>query len=433
MTPHESEGGSIGLSGLPEPVRRRVLALVAEALPRVVPLPPSLQKVAAFAPARRGRAGATLIEAALADDDLRARVATQVRAGRPLPDVSAGSHEGDPGDAGDLVERAADCWLQRPEGWRETLAGALAGLGAGVWAVDDRDVLRLREQVARLEAAARDVRTEHRDRLRILKEENADLRRKLGETRTDLRRIRSELASSGTAEEAVRQGAELASRQAEVELRRLRAQVEQLTRELQKTRREGRTERDEATVRARLLLDTVVEAATGLRRELGLPVVEGVPADAVRLEEPHGPAPVVARPAETPASLERLLALPRARLLVDGYNVSKTAWASSSLEVQRVRLLQALAPLAARTGAETTVVFDAHEAESRPVVGVPRGVKVVYSPRGVIADDVLRRFVAAEPAGRPVVVVTSDRALGDDVRAGGARVVPASTLAALLG
>ena len=42
--------------------------------------------------------------------------------------------------------------------------------------------------------------------------------------------------------------------------------------------------------------------------------------------------------------------MPRARLIVDGYNVSKTAWPTSSLEAQRIRLLNGLAPLVARTG-----------------------------------------------------------------------------------
>ena len=55
----------------------------------------------------------------------------------------------------------------------------------------------------------------------------------------------------------------------------------------------------------------------------------------------------------------------------------------------------------------------------------PRGVKVLFSPVGVIADDVIRELVAAEPAGRVVVVVTEDRELADDVRRAGARVVGA--------
>nr|WP_253945090.1 NYN domain-containing protein [Nocardioides sp. zg-DK7169] len=125
--------------------------------------------------------------------------------------------------------------------------------------------------------------------------------------------------------------------------------------------------------------------------------------------------------------------MPRARLLVDGYNVSKTAWPQSSLEAQRIRLLQALAPVVARTGAETTVVFDAAAAGRRPVVMTPRGVKVLFSPEGVIADDVIRDLVGAEPSGRVVLVVTSDGELGADVARAGARVVTSDVLVALLG
>jgi predicted RNA-binding protein with PIN domain len=57
---------------------------------------------------------------------------------------------------------------------------------------------------------------------------------------------------------------------------------------------------------------------------------------------------------------------------------------------------------------------------------------VLYSPYGVIADDVIRQLVAAEPQGRPVVVVTSDQAVAQDVRRAGARVVGAVVLARLL-
>jgi predicted RNA-binding protein with PIN domain len=124
--------------------------------------------------------------------------------------------------------------------------------------------------------------------------------------------------------------------------------------------------------------------------------------------------------------------MPRARLLVDGYNVSKGAWAGSSLEAQRQRLLRSLAPLVARTGVETTVVFDAANLTSRPVVAAPRGVKVLFSPPGVIADDVIRDLVAAEPPGRTVVVVSDDQEVVRDARAGGARVASASALVGLL-
>ena len=134
----------------------------------------------------------------------------------------------------------------------------------------------------------------------------------------------------------------------------------------------------------------------------------------------------------TAAVLESLLALPRARLVVDGYNVTKTAWPTATLEAQRSRLVTALAPLVARTGAETTVVFDGAASTVRAAVPTPRGVKAVFSPAGVIADDVIRQLVHAEPRGRTVVVVTSDRALAADVAREGARTVASDVLASLL-
>ena len=51
------------------------------------------------------------------------------------------------------------------------------------------------------------------------------------------------------------------------------------------------------------------------------------------------------------------------------------------------------------------------------------GLRVLFSAPGELADDVIRRLVAAEPAGRPVVVVSSDREVADDVRRAGAYAV----------
>jgi len=187
-------------------------------------------------------------------------------------------------------------------------------------------------------------------------------------------------------------------------------------------------------MRTRLLLDALVEAGQGLRRELGLPPTAGTPAE--RLEaELLGAREAETAPAVGPADavlLERYLGLPRARLIIDGYNVSKTAWPSSTLEAQRARLMGALAPLVSRIGAETTVVFDAASSTTRPPVAAPRGVKVIFSPLGVIADDVIRDLVDVEPSGRTVVVVTSDAELARDVAKAGARPVASAALVALL-
>jgi predicted RNA-binding protein with PIN domain len=54
---------------------------------------------------------------------------------------------------------------------------------------------------------------------------------------------------------------------------------------------------------------------------------------------------------------------------------------------------------------------------------VRRLVRVTFSPEGVIADDVIRREVAALPDDVPVVVVTNDQAVIADVRAMGANPV----------
>jgi predicted RNA-binding protein with PIN domain len=135
---------------------------------------------------------------------------------------------------------------------------------------------------------------------------------------------------------------------------------------------------------------------------------------------------------DDPALLEELLRLPRAHLVIDGYNVTKHAWPEAPLDRQRERLLTGAAALLARTKAEVTVVFDAADTRERPVVPPPRGVRVLFSPHGVIADDVIRDLVAAEPAGRAVVVVSSDQEVARDVRTAGFRVVAAGALAALL-
>ena len=212
----------------------------------------------------------------------------------------------------------------------------------------------------------------------------------------------------------------------------MRLQLDEAEAGLAAARRDARSGRDAATVRARLLLDAVVDSATGLRRELGLPAVEGSPGDAVEAALAGAVAAKGSSAPATPALLEQLLALPHARLIVDGYNVTKAAWPTASLEAQRSRLVAALGPVVARSGAETTVVFDAAESTARTVMPAPRGVRVVFSPEGVIADDVIRQLVAAEPRGRMVVVVSGDQAVARDVVREGARSVPASSLIGLV-
>jgi hypothetical protein len=396
---------------LPEAVRARLVSLVAASLGDVTPLPAALKQVAGFAPARRARLGATAIMTELErDDSLRERVAVQTRTR-----VN-----------GDVLDTAALAWLERPEGWEDAVrrAGERTQQKPGTAQQEQREQ-KLRERAEEAERTLRDQRRGHKEALDALKAEVATLRRTLGETRTRERAARTEA-------DAARERAEETVARLERELRQLRSQVAKLEEQAGDQRRNARNDRDEVTVRARLLLDLLNDAAVGLRRELALPGATGSPGDRVEaglaVEGTREPTSTGSMAPSSPALLEQYLALPKARLIIDGYNVTKSAWPTLSLEAQRTRLLTLLSGLVARTSAETTVVFDAAASESRPVVASPRGVKVLFSPSGVIADDVIRELVAAEPEGRVVVVVTEDRELAGDVRRAGARVVAPAAL-----
>ena len=94
--------------------------------------------------------------------------------------------------------------------------------------------------------------------------------------------------------------------------------------------------------------------------------------------------------------------------------------------------MTSLAALRSRAGLEITVVFDGSTAPpSQP--RMPRGVRVLFSAPDELADDLIRRLVAAEPPGRPILVVTSDREVVRDVRRAGAWTVPSAVLLARLG
>ena len=192
--------------------------------------------------------------------------------------------------------------------------------------------------------------------------------------------------------------------------------------------REGRSLED---TRLRLLLDTVVDAAAGLRRELALPPPGDRPAEHVDALRPGNEAVAVSERAllaDDPALLDQLLALPQVHLIVDGYNVTKTGFGDLPLEAQRTRLVAGLAAMAAQSGAEVTCCFDGATVLGRVPSMSARGVRVLFSKPEEIADELIRRLVRAEPTGRVVVVVSSDREVADGVRRWGARPVSAAAL-----
>ena len=136
---------------------------------------------------------------------------------------------------------------------------------------------------------------------------------------------------------------------------------------------------------------------------------------------------------DAPEAAAHLMRLPGVVVLVDGYNVARTAWPSLTPEEERLRLIAALEELHARTAAEVTVVFDGVQ-EGAPTFGqASRTVRVRFTADGVPADDVVRDLVDRFPVQRPVVVVSSDREVADGARARGANAVSSRQFLTALG
>jgi uncharacterized protein len=100
-------------------------------------------------------------------------------------------------------------------------------------------------------------------------------------------------------------------------------------------------------------------------------------------------------------------------ILIDGYNLIRQSiylrrFERQSLEAGRQALISWLARYRGRKGHRMTVVFDGW------ISGSPQeerdystGISIIYSPRGVKADDVLKRITAS--TDEEILVVSSDR------------------------
>jgi predicted RNA-binding protein with PIN domain len=423
---------------LPEPVRARVVALTAAAMTGLPgdEVPAVLRKVAKFAPHRRARLGGAAIATQLAGDSLfRQRVAARV--GSEAGELGAAVAEGSSPAAADPVEVAALAYLLRPPGWRSLVEAADAALRT------EADRAAILEQVRSAEARAAQAehdRTVSRVEADKLRAELARVREELGtmreEHRTTLRRLRETESRERRASDLLateRGRAARAGADHDAELRRLRARLAETEAAVGVARTAAKDARTVDDARLWLLLETIGQAARGLRRELALEPAEVLPADVVaaaELAQPPGAAgrqPARAMAVDDPARLDQLLALPRAHLVVDGYNVTKRGYGELDLEQQRSRLVKGLSGIAAQTGAEVTVVFDG--ADRVPgLPGPPRGLRVLFSRKGQTADELIRVLVRAEPDGRAVVVVSSDREVAEGVRRAGAYPLPADAL-----
>ena len=330
----------------------------------------------------------------------------------------------------ELVDPIGILWLQRPDGWQARAEQLIAEQADAAAEADLRTSLR-REEKRRRAAEQAAVR---------LRADLAARESSIDALRADLDGLRADVVK------------------AEDEVAELRAELGDL-------RIEARHARDrEAAAKARL--DAVLDAPPipnpdtaggGAVVEVVAVQANAVDAEAVaelaraahelagRLdallpsEEPvAGPRAETRQPLRLPggviassAEAAEFLLRSDAAVLVDGYNVAKLAWPTRTLEAQRTQLLDALENLARRFGSDLTVVFD-----GASVVGAHtsrrRLVRVVWSPEGVIADDVIRDEVRRLPTARAVVVVTNDAEIVTDVKTLGANVVPSNALVAVL-
>ena len=332
----------------------------------------------------------------------------------------------------ELVDDIGLLWLEHRDGWEQRASELAAQIEAEAESGDSQAQLRRAEKRrdAAEQAAAR-TRVEVLHRAEVvemqateideLRAEVAKAAEVLQEMKTELTDVRMEIRHARDREAAATAKAATAETQMrELERQPSREQPEQV--EPMSAVVENSIEIAAASATARLLLDqldallperTAGTGHQGAQRTQRAPLVL--------------PGGVIASSAEA----AEFLARSDAQFIIDGYNVAKLGWPNRPLEQQRDVFLDAVENLVRRFGTDVTVIFD-----GASIVGAHtsrrRQVRVVYSPEGTIADDVIRDEVRRIPASHPVVVVTNDAEIVRDVRADGANVVPSNALLALV-
>lgn len=331
----------------------------------------------------------------------------------------------------ELVDPLGALWLKRPEGWEREAADLLVDAEAQDEAADAERQLKKAEK---RRDAAEQAAARSRAEIVVLGDQVADRNLTIDGLRTDVQKLTDELDELRAELIDTRNEVRHARDREAAALRRLEA-AEAARTDAVEARGAAEHVRDDAladravAAAERSELARLAAAAAALADQLtaaAAPVTSGKP-DPVRRKALAMPGGVVGNS----ASAGEFLLRSGASVLVDGYNVAKLAWPNLDLEGQRVVLLDAIENLVRRYGSDITVVFDGAD-----VVGASsdrrRVVRVVFSPAGVIADDVIRDEVRRLPATRNVVVVTNDQEIVADTRAMGANTMSSDQLIALM-
>ncbi|HEX2145197.1 MAG TPA: NYN domain-containing protein [Glycomyces sp.] len=416
---------------LTEPVRRRAVQIAAVAMPGLPPtqIPARLRRFLKFSPVKRAKLAKSDLGLALAADNAFREGLARVLTATDSPLIEAVATGGEVSPMADPAEVAALAYLLRPDGWRDLIATAVQAIPEAPEPTPEAHDESSLKRLAALEkenGKLRGALADQRSAAAILQEEVRRARRDLKEAEDRAAKAAGDIA-------AERGRLKQLDTERRAERRRLESEVASLRSQLERVRKADRESERLASSRMWLLMETLTGTATGLRRELGLEPVVDRPADYIAEEYCAEPEE---RPAEgsrgleqtDPQRLDHLLSLPNPHLIVDGYNVTISAWGETlTLEQQRNRLVQGLGAVAAQTGAEVTVVFDGAD----PIFGAKpnaRGVRVLFSAKDQIADDVVVELARVEPEGRPVIVVSSDQEVAMRVRREGAHPVPSPLL-----
>lgn len=352
----------------------------------------------------------------------------------------------------ELVGRASWLFLDRPNDWALELARLAAAAEDAVGAADESKAeVKLRRRVAVLESSL-DRAAQERERLEA---ELAVTKEQLGDERRARRLAESEAGRRRRAAEALASDVDDLRRRQSV----LQEALEVVTRPLPSGSEESAAEPaplppplvDHAGLAeliadgvraAGLLSEALAQADRLLAPALAAPSGRGDPASFMGGDDRAAGTPR-RRPTPLPPgtfddsaeAAGHLVRVADVRVLVDGYNVTKSARPDLALSEQRRWLADAAIELAARTGARVELVFDgADDRASAPAdLGRRQGVQMRFSAEGIEADDVLLELVEDLPLTVPVVVASDDRRVRDGAQRRGANILTTAQLLTVLG
>lgn len=314
---------------------------------------------------------------------------------------------------------------ERPKGWRTELEHHSRHKKAPPKGAEEK-VVELEAQLERERAKVRKVREELKDVKESARAAAAGERLAHAELMTELQDMKKRVSAA----ERARTEAQITAEKAELALERDRRKNRRAGEKAASDRDDARAELKEVRRTVRELRSRVRELeaeAARSRRSTRTKTTPVPPGKRSRLRAPKGLFD------DAPESLAAWLQTDGVRLLVDGYNVSKSqgAYGELNLESQRERVVDGVARLARKRNVQATVVFDGSDVPPRTSRKKRGPVTVEYSSAAETADDHLVALLEKWP-NVPVIVVTNDKELQGRAAAQGATIATSSQFMALI-